>query len=276
VFSGLVVAVAAVLAVVLTLTSAPVSSPASRVRPVVLDVQPVGRCADVLFVGVRGSGESSGTFRGYGSVVGRMRDALAADLNARGLSLRDAPIRYPALGVESVFGSREDRERYLVSVLVGRDAVVSRIAESVRFCSGRDRPELVVLAGYSQGALAADLALRALDADALRRVVSVDVFGDPGRQAGWPDPRRTQAQPGAGLWTTLTGEPGMPDPAPAGYRSWCTDGDPVCAMRPPVVQSLLRLAARAQGGTSVHEGSYGEAAARAGRIAAERAGMTKP
>lgn len=221
-------------------------------------VDPVDACSNVAFVGLRGSGEPLDAHRGYGEVVGRVRDAVALDVRDSGLSFADMPVAYPALGVTSDGWSLAKDvltggSQYLAGAGSGADLVAARIESIHAVCGERTR---VVVVGYSQGAIAAHLGAARVSAEAAPVVVSVDLVADPMRVTGQQGPDGGVAGGRGVLWSAPDRSavgPGAeaPTPIPAAWRSWCLPGDLVCAW-----PGVLSAASAAAEGNHVHSAGY--------------------
>lgn len=198
----------------------------------------VDECRDVAFVGLRGSGEARDAHGGYGEVVGRVRDELAVEVAAAGLTFADMPVDYPALAVESdadwsllkdlTLGRGAAGSQYLAGADVGAGMLASTLALIRSLCGDRTR---AVVVGYSQGAMAAHVGLASADPGALGVVASVDLVADPLRADGTLDDMSGTVPAGQGVGVVAT--PSVPVPL-EGVRSWCLDGDAVCAQHGPL------------------------------------------
>jgi hypothetical protein len=228
-------------------------------------VDPV-ECADVVFIGLRGSGEVGDAARDYGAAVKAVRDALADAVEAGGATMSEVAVDYPADGP---IGS----DWTWVSDLASGDApfvhgartggdLFARIARDALARCGDDSQ--VVAVGFSQGAMALRLGLGLLDPGEREGLASVDVISDPLREAGSPTANRT-ALPEQGIARFTPDDladpdvAGVPDLAP-GWRSWCVEGDPVCAAGTPDTSAAAVLAGLA-GRWSIHATSYQSAGA---------------
>lgn len=152
-------------------------------------------CADVMFVGVRGSGEESA----YGAPVEHIRDGVRDGFGqlpgvGSARTVREVYLEYPAAAVE-VIG--EDLERNLNNALNGIpadqwvfhyldsvDAGAIRLHNFLNEQAVRCPDEKWVLAGYSQGALIINMVLPQF-AD-YSRYGGVFLLANPGQQEGQP------------------------------------------------------------------------------------------
>jgi hypothetical protein len=126
------------------------------------------KCADVLVVGVRGSGElwSSSQF-GMGGPVSSTYRQLKKDLDAKGISVEPLGLNYPAVSV-AYAGLTAEFSSYNGSVLLGVDEAQRQLMTWLTSCTGK-----VMLVGYSQGA---DVLTRLLQVTVLSGYI--DDFGE--------------------------------------------------------------------------------------------------
>jgi len=134
------------------------------------------QCADVLFVGVRGSGQTAGENAGYGPEVAAVRDGIRDGL-ADSISVREIQLDYVAAPVSQIASSAEGRFRYLDSIDDGVEKLASVLIDSLFNCPN----EKWTVAGYSQGGLVARDALSAFEQHA-DRVAALVLLADPGRK----------------------------------------------------------------------------------------------
>ena len=152
-------------------------------------------CADVMFVGVRGSGEESA----YGAPVESIRDGVRDGFGqlpgvGSARTVREVYLEYPASAVE-VIG--EDLERNLDNALHGIpadqwvfhyldsvEAGAVRLHDFLNEQALRCPDEKWVLAGYSQGSLVINMVLPQF-AD-YSRYGGVFLLANPGQQEGQP------------------------------------------------------------------------------------------
>lgn len=143
-------------------------------------------CADVLFVGARGSGEQGpGTVNwprgkaypdnGLGSEVNEVYQGLKSAVgNQRSVALQ--PVDYPADSVELLL---LHKPQYFTDLSTGVGWTLEQLATDVSLCPG----EQIVLAGYSQGAMVMHRVLHQLAATGtgqqiLSRVAGAVLIGD--------------------------------------------------------------------------------------------------
>ena len=139
-------------------------------------------CAQVLFVGVRGSGEQPP----YGATVTSVRDALAAAARAD-VRVRQVYLDYPAAQLETLDNASLERilltpagpdSSYFASVTAGVNLLTATIADSASRCPD----ERVLLVGFSQGA---EVITRTLAAHPLgSRLLAAVLIGNPSHYDG--------------------------------------------------------------------------------------------
>jgi hypothetical protein len=158
-------------------------------------------CPDVIFVGARGSGEKeSGETAGMGPSVFHMAQRMQHDLDDFGEEMRTLPIRYDALGVETLAPSKRQMalfgvspapavalwykhnlKRYLDGLNEGVNLFVEAVEATVAACPDTD----LVAAGYSQGAMVVHQGERKLrergDEDAVDAIVGTLLLADGDR-----------------------------------------------------------------------------------------------
>lgn len=136
-------------------------------------------CADVEFIGAAGSsqrdtdpaaGATEIADSGVGSIVEDTYENLAVDL-PDGMTVNLRPVEYPATAVP-VSMSTADWTQFLQSVSTGAAAAEELITETMAECSDSK----IVVAGYSQGAMAVHRALRAIGPD--ERITAGVLIGD--------------------------------------------------------------------------------------------------
>jgi hypothetical protein len=216
--------------------------PAPAPEPVSPDLSSDG-CADVLFIGARGSGEpprdgsySSDPAANMGSRVSGIyegfRDSMNRFLPGGGDSptVRGIGLIYPAADADVpniVTGVYRD------SVSYGIGALRALVSGELSRCDKAGHPEKIVLAGYSQGAhlVRETLGLLAIEGK-LGRVLGVALLADPATNpddGGFRDGTADQ-QHAVGIWARA----GMAyEPLPGSISSrtilYCDFGDIVCA-----------------------------------------------
>lgn len=154
-------------------------------------------CADVVFFGLRGSGQGPIDHRGYGPQVWYAMDGIKKRVTD--LSYASFPVEYPAEGVEILnptkgqvvkglpLGIYEWRKtnaaRYFASIASG----VGALGTMVDLRGDQCPDESIVLLGYSQGAAAVHQFLNRVeddgDLDLLDRIAAVVLIADPDRVA---------------------------------------------------------------------------------------------
>lgn len=172
-------------------------------------------CRDVLVVGARGSGESTTSYQGMGILLDQFAQKLATRLGYAQVGAEGLP--YPAdrllplgkIGRSSYNGSVQAGVRSLLTLLQTRAAACPH--------------ELIVLAGYSQGA---QVVGDALAKTAPGNVVAVELFGDPLYAPGSPSDR--SAGIGWGFFNLRHTRNRPPREWVPLTESWCNKDDIVC------------------------------------------------
>ncbi|MFT3662555.1 MAG: cutinase family protein [Gordonia sp. (in: high G+C Gram-positive bacteria)] len=207
-------------------------------------------CADVVFIGAAGSGQR--TNPGENGDIGREMYQtwlnLKADADAAGLSAELRPVEYPADEVPFLETAKialdvykknqfdpSPLKPYFESISAGADATTEEIKGALR-C----RDSKIVVAGYSQGAMAVHRALHRVDPD--EKIVAGVMVGDGDRLPQSQDPYVGTYQKsdtpkksrGIAQYSGFTSFSGAsPEPFSAEWAdrlgSACSDGDPVCA-----------------------------------------------
>ncbi len=210
-------------------------------------------CGQVLFLGVRGSGESPQGAKPYAANemenMGARVPAIEAGVRAKlesyasghdttELPVRPVAIRYPAMPIARIGSTKElneiGRERpYLENIWTGVYSLESTIAmEEARCADG----EQIVLAGYSSGALVIHLALAELEGSATispSLIAAVVLIADPSRAPGEGVIEAGDAPASAeGLYTRIFEAHPLPALLTGRTISVCDVGDIVCATAP--------------------------------------------
>lgn len=169
-----------------TPTSTPNPTPTPSPKP---------KCSEVAFIGAAGSGEQSNGHDPMGREVDRMAATLRAHLNARGKSMAILPDPYPAESTDDLFPSKIEAKlfavsaplafadyaynvhKYMQSIATGVGDAVSLAEQEVSACPGIK----LVMAGYSQGAIAMHQAELRLPRNVLSHVAGTLLLGDGDR-----------------------------------------------------------------------------------------------
>lgn len=139
-------------------------------------------CADFVFIGVRGSGESPG----YGPTVTRVRDGLASRWTKG--TVRQLWLEYPAsdphtlanVPMQSLLLDQPmPTTEYFTSAETGAKNLATVLADSANRCPA----ERTILAGYSQGAQVITSALDAVP-QAPSRLAAAILIGNPSHYPG--------------------------------------------------------------------------------------------
>ncbi|MGK2309549.1 cutinase family protein [Cutibacterium sp. V947] len=139
-------------------------------------------CASVMFVGVRGSGETPP----FGSTITSVRDALAQKWKGRG-TVRQVYLDYPAADPHTLqrasmssllFDATMPSTEYFDSAALGAKKLTTLLNEEKKQCP----KEWVVLAGFSQGSQAITQALAQTDTP--QRLAGALLAGNPDHYPG--------------------------------------------------------------------------------------------
>ena len=188
-------------------------------------------CKKVLFIGVRGSGDSQDSLLGMGTKVKGVYDGLVAD---RGTSsdVRGIGLKYPALSTWFLVSPGI----YLGSVWWGVYALEHTLRDETARCASAPEHQRIILAGFSQGALVIHLALGDLNGSPLissTNLAAVVLVADPAKQGDSLEVRAGDASTyGADGIYTETGIPPNPHvPSNLVFRTitMCHTNDIVCA-----------------------------------------------
>lgn len=196
-------------------------------------------CADVEFIGAAGSGQREKDAEthliaddGVGKIVADTYRNLRDDLSEEAtVNLRD--VEYPARAVPRS-GDREAWSEFLDSVTEGADAAERLITDTIEECGEDAR---IVVAGYSQGAMAIHRALESLGPT--EQIVAGVLIGDGDKMAddnvrSLSDYGTMSSQGIAQIAKEADVDSGAPDALlPEQWSSIiidaCADGDVVCA-----------------------------------------------
>jgi Cutinase/Bacterial Ig-like domain (group 3) len=204
---------------------------------------PPGSCSTALFVGVRGSGETPQGAEQYSSTESaNMGSRVPAAFFAfreeteklkPGATVRGFGLRYPALPVPGPWGAifGNSYESYEESFWEGALDIALGVQQETQACPA----ERIVLAGYSQGALAIHLALTDLMSSAeVSHVAGVILIADPENRGDDSNIEKygNASTSADGIYTKVFGY-GDTAPIPIGLRGHaveiCHKADIVCA-----------------------------------------------
>jgi len=208
-------------------------------------------CGDFHWMGAAGSGQRDGagltTNGGMGAVVYQSYRQLQADLAASGRTITAEAVQYPAAPVplEGGLGGWMD---FMDSVEDGTDAAADQFEAFTARCPAT----LVVLAGYSQGAMVIHRNLHDLADDPHVAAALLIADGDRLPADTTINLGSTAVTPGLGKGVAqehsfLASAPTSPLPPGIGARtvSVCDVGDPVCDYDPDITTDALSPAALA-------------------------------
>lgn len=204
---------------------------------------PARACSEVVFLGLRGSGEPADPGRlNMGETVHGVYQIFESNARSAGLAVTGAGLdesEYPAVPVWSPDSDSLVLQNLITqsqpSVVAGAGALTGRLVPYL----ARDRATCLVVAGYSQGAWAVGDALvtgNPTDGRVLDRLDGVVLLGDPRfdptSDVVWGDVDRP------GVLRDPVTPAGTRLPTRGDYfdgsdrvRSYCSSGDPVCNFR---------------------------------------------
>jgi hypothetical protein len=170
-------ALAAITAVIATTPVSPAAAANARTTQTT--------CADVLFLGARGSSEPGPGTPGWKPVtsdpygLGRPVNSAYADLMAQLGPQRTVFVVSLRYAATSALTLAADRKRYFRNLTLGITRAIADLTRQATACPDQD----LVLAGFSQGAIVMhrvlhELAARKADAAILSRVVAAILIGD--------------------------------------------------------------------------------------------------
>lgn len=212
-------------------------------------------CPDVVLVGAREFGAGQGTAKGFGNTLEQTRQLFGATLAGQ------RTVRYEGLSYgASTIGSTWDDLAHLRLDLIdgavrGASVLQSRLTKILSSCNS-----LVVLAGYSQGALVIRLALSVMPSSIVSRVAGVALFGDPARHEAGDGLQHFGDAEGSGnngAYEAFVRQ-AVDLPKIQGLAgSWCVKGDPVCSFPvSDVVTATVRLTTSWRSPDATRHGSY--------------------
>jgi cutinase len=209
------------------------------------------KCAKVLAIGVRGSGETSADAGGIGKMnaiaITRFRQLVRSGVDVQ-------PIDYPSLSVTVALSSPA---RYYAGAKVGVAALDQTLQHQIAACPR----EPITVFGYSQGAMVVNVALGALSTEQpglLSRIAAVELIADPQRlgSASYVWGSAPHQFNGLGVYATSLALPGvgfpvrdLPAQIQSRSRSFCVTGDVVCGWDPttPISQKTAPASLAAEG-----------------------------
>lgn len=246
-------AVLLVVTMLIAVTPTPARAAENWGTPVHHGISALKPCADIVVIGVRGSGQTSDQQAGFGAQVGEFRDGLRERIGDQ-RTVRQVQIDYLSHPVWAAVVPQvlDDAlvNSFLYSIGDGTTALHDVVDDSLERCPG----EQIILIGYSQGALVAHqvAAVQARD----ERFAGVALIADPGRNSAEGVPAVGSARPGTGLTGWAGDVSALPlDSMLSATVSVCNDGDVVCDTK-----NDERPYPHLAGGLGVHTDSYHAAA----------------
>lgn len=183
------------------------------------------QCPDVFFIGVRGSGETASDFSGYGRMVDPIRSAFVSHLPA-GVTHREFPLDYTASAVSTLAGGilsgnlSGGISQYFASINDGNSKLTDLLATTQRNCPQTK----VTIAGWSQGALVANMSARSFS-----NVAALLLVADPARVPTQVGGQLGSAKKGFGIYQVADRKvSALPQRFASIAINLCTAGDVVC------------------------------------------------
>jgi hypothetical protein len=187
---------------------------------------PTRMCAKVLFIGVRGSGETASDHDGYGADVAAIRQSLASSLSPA-VSMDSIPIDYAAAAVDASLLTPAGRNAYFASINQGVSQLTIALNKSVANCTGASAQKWVI-AGFSQGAMVINQVVR--NYPDLSHFLQIDLIADPDRVPDQNASNSGSAAQGFGIYPSLynANYPKLPAALKQVTNSLCDSRDIVC------------------------------------------------
>ena len=227
-------------------------------------------CANVVFIGARGSGEPQYSDEGYGKKIIDVRNGLRETLSPT-VRVRQVAIGFPALDTKFI---TSDPQGYYLSMLDGAQRIAQVMADSLNRCPD----EKIVLAGYSQGAGAAHAALREWDYPS--KISSVILVANPGRdeamRMGTPYGAPKRASGLTGVFGLQMGT--IPQAIRDQTIEYCKSYDPVCDLGARLESSVnpVGIGLRIARDMAIHSSYSSASMLQAGDIAAYKLSKKTP
>jgi Cutinase/Fibronectin type III domain len=200
-------------------------------------------CSDYVFIGVRGSGEppqngdpySSDEVSNMGARTAGIYNAFLSRLQKNSTetgnpvpTVKTLGLRYPAMDVPGGLS---------LAVVVGSNAFIDSawdgvyaLEDEISYETSRCSNEHVILAGYSQGALAIHLAIGYLSGPESDRISAILLLADPAKTGDGGETALGSATPSIpGIYTNYINKIEMPSSLAGLTASMCNDQDIVCA-----------------------------------------------
>jgi hypothetical protein len=174
-------------------------------------------CPRVFLIGARGSGETSGgAFNGLGAEVDKLLSVAASYFEQKKVSYKTYAVNYPSLSVNVLdptdwtkgpsYYFHHNVDKYVGSIVKGRKVLIA-LADALHKRCGST---LMIVAGYSQGAMVAHTAVNSLPGAVLTCVQGSILLGDGNRV---PNTRAkefgTSPAKGEGIANWIASELGM-------------------------------------------------------------------
>jgi Cutinase len=184
-------------------------------------------CADVMLVGVRGSGQTNA----WGAEVAVVANEVNR-LLPRSVSLRQVWIEYSAASVQSI--ATDGYGQYFGSIGHGQSELTQLLTHSAMRCPN----EKWILAGYSQGALVVNLASRGWAGDP--HLAALALIADPNRFPNGSGVNAGTSGSDKGIYAAgMQGATSLPPALSSRTASLCNNLDIVCDTTDKVYAAML-------------------------------------
>jgi hypothetical protein len=177
-------------------------------------------CTAVLFVGVRGSGEPAGLGGTVQNVYDTFKSKTTQSVTLYALPYTAAPV--------PVINRGASISAFVNSVNSGKTMLVNYLtAESTRCPSQK-----IVVAGFSQGALVVNQAMRTLPVSVLNRITALALVADAAFDPKFSGNVGTYSKNDEGIVSTFTSvyktQNYLPSAVAGNAKAYCLAYDPVC------------------------------------------------
>jgi hypothetical protein len=177
-------------------------------------------CTAVLFVGVRGSGEAAGLGPSVQNTYDVFRSQTTKSVTLHALPYTAAPV--------PIINRGASISAFINSVNSGKTMLVDYLKAESQRCPNQD----IVLAGFSQGALVVNQAMRTLPVSILDRIDGLAMIADPAFDPTFAGNVGTYSKNDEGIVSTFTSVYKTQNYLPAAVagkaKAYCLAYDPVC------------------------------------------------
>jgi hypothetical protein len=177
-------------------------------------------CTAVLFVGVRGSGEATGLGPSVQNTYDVFKSKTTKSVTVHALPYTAAPV--------PIINKGASISAFVNSVNSGKTMLVDYLTAQSKQCPSQD----IVLAGFSQGALVVNQAMRTLPVSILERVDGLALIADPAFDPKFAGNVGTYSKNDEGIVSTFTSvyktQNYLPATVSGKAKAYCLAYDPVC------------------------------------------------